>query len=77
MKTDAEIQLIFDKIRRAQNDGVYAPHKPLLVLLALARIQQGLPRQVPFSELDAPSSCSWLNLVQVHLPNQDTILFGI
>lgn len=54
MKTDAEIQLIFDKIRRAQNDGVYAPHKPLLVLLALARIQQGLPRQVPFSELDAP-----------------------
>ena len=54
MKTDQEIQLIFDNIRRAQNDGVYAPHKPLLVLLALARIQQGLPRQVPFTEIDAP-----------------------
>jgi len=31
-----------------------APHKPLLVLLALARVQQGLPRLAPFVEVEQP-----------------------
>lgn len=29
-----------------------APHKPLLVLLALARVQAGKPRLMPFNEID-------------------------
>lgn len=39
-------------IRRAQNDGRYAPHKPLLILLALARVQRGEPRMASLSELE-------------------------
>ena len=45
---------MFEGLRRAQNPGRYAPHKPLLVLLALARIQRDQPRLVPFDEVDEP-----------------------
>ena len=45
---------LFEGLRRAQNNGRYAPHKPLLVLLALARIQRGEGRLVPFAEVDKP-----------------------
>jgi putative restriction endonuclease len=45
---------LFDRLRRAQNNGRYAPHKPLLVLLALARIQRGEARLVPFAKVDKP-----------------------
>lgn len=45
---------LFEGLRRAQNNGRYAPHKPLLVLLALARIQRGETRLVPFAEVDQP-----------------------
>lgn len=54
MKTAAQVLEAFDNIRRAQRAGVYAPHKPLLILLALARIQRGEPRLVEFSAIDRP-----------------------
>jgi putative restriction endonuclease len=53
MKTAIEVLDAFDNIRRAQRGGVYAPHKPLLLLLALARAQQGEPRLVEFGAIDA------------------------
>lgn len=31
-----------------------APHKPLLVLLALGRLQSGCPRLLPFDEIESP-----------------------
>lgn len=54
MATAGEVLNAFDNIRRAQHAGVYAPHKPLLILLALGRVQHGAPRMVEFSALDAP-----------------------
>lgn len=42
----------FERIRRAQAEGRYAPHKPLLLLLALARIQQGQPRLAPLAAVE-------------------------
>lgn len=53
LNTDQTIAL-FEGLQRAQNNGRYAPHKPLLVLLALARIQRGEGRLVPFAEVDKP-----------------------
>ncbi|HOA93114.1 MAG TPA: HNH endonuclease, partial [Quisquiliibacterium sp.] len=53
MKTAIEVLDAFEKIRRAQRAGVYAPHKPLLILLALARVQRGEPRLVEFAAVDA------------------------
>jgi putative restriction endonuclease len=54
MKTAKDVLDAFDNIRRAQRSGVYAPHKPLLILLGLARVQRGEPRLVAFSDIDAP-----------------------
>lgn len=54
MKNANEVLDAFNNIRRAQHAGVYAPHKPLLVLLGLARIQRGEPRLVEFSVIDGP-----------------------
>ena len=54
MKSAKDVLDAFDNIRRAQRAGVYAPHKPLLILLGLARVQRGEPRLVAFSEIDAP-----------------------
>lgn len=54
MKTAAQVLEAFDSVRRAQRAGVYAPHKPLLMLLALARVQRGEPRLAEFSELERP-----------------------
>ena len=53
MKTSIEVLDAFENIRRAQRAGVYAPHKPLLILLALARVQRGEPRLVEFAAIDA------------------------
>ena len=53
MKTAIEVLDAFENIRRAQRAGVYAPHKPLLILLALARVQRGEPRMVEFTAIDA------------------------
>jgi putative restriction endonuclease len=33
-----------------------APHKPLLVLFALSKLQAGAPRLIPFDEIEAPLS---------------------
>jgi putative restriction endonuclease len=49
-----QIIALFEGLRRGLNNGRYAPHKPLLVLLALARIQRGAARLVPFAEVDKP-----------------------
>lgn len=54
MKTAAQVLEAFDRIRRAQKAGAYAPHKPLLILLALTRVQRDEPRLVEFGALDAP-----------------------
>lgn len=54
MKTAIEVLDVFGNIRRAQRAGVYAPHNPLLILLALARVQRGEPRLVEFTAIDAP-----------------------
>ncbi len=37
-----------------QANGQRAPHKPLLILWALARLQRGESRLVPFTELNDP-----------------------
>lgn len=42
-----DILRAFEGIRRAQHEGRYAPHKPLLLLLALGRVQHGEPRLTP------------------------------
>lgn len=52
MKTAIEVLDAFENIRRAQRAGVYAPHKPLLILLALARVQRGESRLVEFTTID-------------------------
>jgi len=52
MKTADDVLRLFDKVRRAQRAGRYAPHKPLLLLLALARLQRGEPRLVEYLDVD-------------------------
>lgn len=54
MKGAIDVLEAFENVRRAQRAGVYAPHKPLLILLALARVQRGEPRLVAFTSVDAP-----------------------
>ncbi len=43
---------IVSKIRTWKKGGVRAPHKPLLLLLALGRVQRGEQRMVPFSQVE-------------------------
>jgi len=52
MKSAIDVLDAFENIRRAQRAGVYAPHKPLLILLALARVQRGDPRLVEFTTVE-------------------------
>jgi len=52
LKTAQQVLEAFDGIRRAPNDGRYAPHKPLLILLALARVQRGEQRMAAFTEVE-------------------------
>lgn len=48
-----QIRQLFRNIRRAPSREVrYAPHKPLLLLMALARLQQGQPRQFRFKTVE-------------------------
>ena len=54
MKTAIEVLDAFENIRRAQRAGAYAPHKPALILLALARVQRGEARLVEFTDIDEP-----------------------
>ena len=55
MNTQAaeEVRRLFAGIRRAPGgESRYAPHKPLLLLMALARIQQGQPARFSFAEIE-------------------------
>lgn len=52
MKTASQVLEAFDSIRRGQRAGIYSPHKPLLILLALARVQRGAPRLVAFADVE-------------------------
>lgn len=48
-----QIRQLFRNIRRAPSgEARYAPHKPLLLLVALARLQQGQPRQFSFKAVE-------------------------
>lgn len=49
-----QIRQLFTGIRRAPGrDARYAPHKPLLLLMALGRIQQGQPARFTFAEIES------------------------
>lgn len=50
--SSAELLSLFANVRRAQRDGRFAPHKPLMLLLALARVQQGAARLASFETLE-------------------------
>lgn len=52
--TRPDVLNAFDRIRVFQRGEQRAVHKPLLILLALARIARGAPRLTPFGELDQP-----------------------
>ena len=52
MKTAQEVLAAFQNVRRAVRNDVYAPHKPLLLLLTLGRVQRGLPRLSTFTEVE-------------------------
>jgi putative restriction endonuclease len=54
MKSAIEVLNAFQNIRRGQRAGVYAPHKPLLILLALAHVQRGEARLAEFAAFDVP-----------------------
>lgn len=49
----SDILAMLRNIRRAPGqEGDYAPHKPLMLLMALARIQHGSQRLAPFAEVE-------------------------
>jgi hypothetical protein len=50
MKSAIEVLDAFENIRRAHRAGVYAPHKPLLILLALTRVRRGSSRMLPIMD---------------------------
>lgn len=52
--TRNQILQAFDNIRVWQQGDKRAPHKPLLILLALGRLQRGEQAAVKFSSIDAP-----------------------
>ncbi len=47
-----QVRAAFASIKPAKADGRYAPHKPLLVLLALARVQHQQARLAPFAAVE-------------------------
>lgn len=52
--TRNQILQAFDRIRVWQQGDKRAPHKPLLILFALGRVQRGEQASVKFSSIDAP-----------------------
>jgi putative restriction endonuclease len=50
--TDAQVLQRFSDLRQFQRGGHRAPHKPLLILLALARLARGEARMVAFSDIE-------------------------
>lgn len=52
---NANVRQLFDGLKRAPSAaGKYAPHKPLLLLLALARLQHGQAGPFGFAEVEEP-----------------------
>lgn len=47
-----QLKQLFEGLRRAQPYGRFSPHKPLLLLLALARAQQGAQRLIRLEDID-------------------------
>lgn len=52
--TSQHVLQTFERIRVFQRGEQRAVHKPLLILLALARISQGEPRMTRFEDIDEP-----------------------
>ena len=52
--TDEQVLAAFAGMRRARRGDEYAPHKPLLALLALARVQRGEQRLAEFAQIEQP-----------------------
>jgi putative restriction endonuclease len=52
--TPSELQAAVDAVRTWVRGDQRAPHKPLLLLWALARVQRGEPRLVGFREAETP-----------------------
>jgi putative restriction endonuclease len=49
---EARIRELFSSIEVWRRGGERAPHKPLLLLYALARCARGKPREIPFRQVD-------------------------
>lgn len=54
MPTRADLRAAVDAIHTWSRGDQRAPHKPLLLLMALARVQRGDPRLIAFSDAEAP-----------------------
>jgi putative restriction endonuclease len=52
--TDAQVLQRFSELRQFQRGGHRAPHKPLLILLALGRLSRGEGRMVEFADIEQP-----------------------
>ena len=52
--TPDEVRRAFNALRVWEKDGVRAPNKPLLLLLALAQIERGGSRWVHFRTIEKP-----------------------
>ncbi len=52
LKSPIDVLNAFDAIRPAQASDGYKPHKPLLLLVALGRVQRDEPRLVEFAEVE-------------------------
>jgi len=52
--SDDDIVDRFAGVTMWKANGQRAPHKPLLILWSLARLQRGESRLVPYSDLDGP-----------------------
>lgn len=48
---DNDILSSFQNVRCWSQNGQRAPHKPLLLLLTLARVQRGEPRLLPYADI--------------------------
>jgi putative restriction endonuclease len=59
---------ILPRIRTSKKGSQRAPHKPLLLLLALGRVQRGEERWVPFSQVEEPLR----KLLRVYGPPRDS-----
>ena len=53
-RTVSEVKELFEGLRCWNQGGQRAPHKPLLLLFALARLQNGEPRRLAWSDVEGP-----------------------